>query len=152
MANQLCHRAETNHCMAESITVSHGNTSPQVSLFIKLGSPPTLVSAVGTRVTWVFGVHTLPTLSGWLIFLWAFRDISSQRNLTSRDAKLDQSKDGWRYIFNNNKNFIQAGGQVIPHLRSTQTMFSIGVFASLFSTSSTKAVNANVISVSLTSQ
>lgn len=52
---------------------------------------------------------------------------------------------------NNNKNFIQAGGQVIPHLRSSQTIFSVGVFAPLFSTSSTKAVNANVIWVSLTS-
>lgn len=52
---------------------------------------------------------------------------------------------------NNNKNFIQAGGQVIPRLRRSQTIFSIGVFAPLFSTSSTKAVNADVISVSLTS-
>lgn len=52
MANQLCHSAETNHCIAESITVSHGNTSAQVSLFIKLDSPPTPVSVGWTRVTW----------------------------------------------------------------------------------------------------
>lgn len=56
MANQLCHSAETNHCIAESITVSHGNTLPQVSLFIKAGSapPPHL-----RRAAWVFGVRTL---------------------------------------------------------------------------------------------
>lgn len=40
MANQLCHSAETNHHIAESITVSHGNTSPQLSVFIKPGQVP----------------------------------------------------------------------------------------------------------------
>ena len=36
MANQLCRSAETNHHIAESITVSHGNTSPRLSVFINL--------------------------------------------------------------------------------------------------------------------
>lgn len=44
MANQLCRRAETNHRIAESITVSHGNTSPQLSVFIKRGWVPALVA------------------------------------------------------------------------------------------------------------
>lgn len=44
MANQLCRSAETNHRIAESITVSHGNTSPPLSVFIKRSR----VSARGT--------------------------------------------------------------------------------------------------------
>lgn len=60
MANQLRHSAETNHCIAESITVSHGNTSLRVSLFIKQRPSPRLTGDGS-----VFGVCILAARSGW---------------------------------------------------------------------------------------
>lgn len=64
MANQLCHSAETNHCIAESITVSHGNTSPRVPLFITQRASLRL-SAAETGDGSVFGARTLAARSGW---------------------------------------------------------------------------------------
>lgn len=58
MANQLCHSAETNHCIAESITVSHGNTSSRVSLFTKQRPSPRL-NAAETGDGSVFGGRSL---------------------------------------------------------------------------------------------
>lgn len=150
MANQLCHSAETNHWITQSITVSHGNTSPQVSLFIKLDSTPTPVSGVDRGDVGVFGVCTLAALSSgsYLSFLGALGDISSQWTLTLREAEQDQSKDRQWFMVdranNSNKNFIKTADP-------TPTTFSISVFAPLFSASSTKRVDANVSSVSLSS-
>lgn len=64
MANQLCHSAETNHCIAESITVSHGNTSPRASLFTRQRPSPRL-NAAETGDGSVFDVHALAARSGW---------------------------------------------------------------------------------------
>lgn len=49
MVNQLCRSTETNHHIAESITVSHGNTPPRLSVFIKLGRVPALAAAAAGR-------------------------------------------------------------------------------------------------------
>lgn len=59
MANQLCRSAETNHRIAESITVSHGNTLPQLSVFMKLGwSQLSLQGWWGGDNRGMFGMHS----------------------------------------------------------------------------------------------
>lgn len=58
MANQLCRSAETNHCIAESITVSHRNTLPQLSVFIKLGWVSGLIAGGVGGNRGMFGMHS----------------------------------------------------------------------------------------------
>lgn len=105
MANQLCRSTETNHHIAESITVSHGNTSLQLSLFIKPG--PSLESHREDRAKGDAGMFGMRSCSPPAV-VRAACNLDSDKGadirgvikcaLTSGETSLDQSEDRWWFV------------------------------------------------------
>lgn len=151
MANQLCRSAETNHHIAESITVTHGNTSPQLSVFIKPGRFSALTERGGDTGNVWYALSQLSEVARDGCNLDSDKKGTAEcyrtHALTSGEAKHDQSKDGWWSMAD--RCACSNVGQVLKQLK---VYLHILLPILPFSLSATRTVYANIKEPHLTLQ